>query len=73
MSGWRELESELRDPSVDRATLCRRVLAEITYPEYAANWETAVADRKLPAGLRLALAALDPARDHAGAGVLRRL
>ncbi len=58
---WLErLESELRDASVDRATLCRRVLADITYPEYAANWETAVADRKLSAGLRLALATLDP-------------
>jgi galactoside O-acetyltransferase len=58
---WLErLESELQDASVDRATLCRRVLAEIAYPQYAANWETAVADRALPAGLRLALAALDP-------------
>jgi galactoside O-acetyltransferase len=58
---WLErLESELRDASVDRATLCRRTLAEIAYPQYAANWETAVADRALPAGLRLALAALDP-------------
>jgi acetyltransferase-like isoleucine patch superfamily enzyme len=58
---WLErLESELQDASVDRATLCRRVLADITYPEYAANWETAVADRTLPPGLRLALATLDP-------------
>ena len=29
-------------------------------PEYAANWETAVADASLPAATRLALAALDP-------------
>ena len=43
---WLErLESELRDASVDRATLCRRMLAEIAYPQYAANWESAVADR----------------------------
>jgi acetyltransferase-like isoleucine patch superfamily enzyme len=54
------LSAELADPSVDRAELCRRTLAEIVYPQYAANWDTAVADAKLPAGLRLALAALDP-------------
>jgi acetyltransferase-like isoleucine patch superfamily enzyme len=30
------------------------------YPAYAENWETAVNDPALPAGLRLALASLDP-------------
>jgi acetyltransferase-like isoleucine patch superfamily enzyme len=58
---WLErLGAELADPAVDRAELCRRTLAEIAYPQYAANWDTAVADPALPAGLRLALAALDP-------------
>jgi acetyltransferase-like isoleucine patch superfamily enzyme len=58
---WLErLGAELADPAIDRAELCRRTLAEMLYPQYAANWETAVADPKLPAGLRLALAALDP-------------
>ncbi len=58
---WLErLESELQDASLDRATFCRRVLADIAYPQFASNWETAVADQKLPAALRLALASLDP-------------
>ncbi len=55
-----ELAAALADPATDRAVLCRRTLAEIAYPAYAANWETAVNDPALPAGLRLALAALDP-------------
>jgi len=43
-----------------RAVLCRETLAELTFPEYAANWETAVEDEALPIGTRLALSALDP-------------
>jgi galactoside O-acetyltransferase len=35
-------------------------LAELAYPQYAANWEEAVADEAIPMGTRLALAALDP-------------
>lgn len=54
------LAGQLADPATDRSLFCRRTLAEIAYPDYAANWETAVADPKLPSGLRLALAALDP-------------
>ncbi|NUQ19660.1 MAG: acyltransferase [Gemmatimonadaceae bacterium] len=50
----------LAKPDCDRALLCRTVLAELLMPEYAANWETALADAKVPAGTRLALAALDP-------------
>jgi acetyltransferase-like isoleucine patch superfamily enzyme len=58
---WLEqLTDALADSAVDRADLCRRTLAEIAYPAYASNWETAVADPALPAGLRVALAALDP-------------
>jgi len=54
------IESELADDSTNRPELCRRVLREITYPEYASNWETAVNDSAVPAGTRLALDALDP-------------
>jgi acetyltransferase-like isoleucine patch superfamily enzyme len=54
------LAESLANPATDRATLCRRTLADLTYPEYAANWETAVEDPSLPAGTRLALSTLDP-------------
>jgi acetyltransferase-like isoleucine patch superfamily enzyme len=43
-----------------RATLCRETLAELLYPAYAADWEGAVMDERLPLGTRLALGALDP-------------
>ncbi len=48
------------DVAADRAVLCREVLAELSHPEHAANWEEAVADETLPLGTRLALSALDP-------------
>ena len=48
------------DVTADRALLCREILAELCYPEYAANWETAVADVAVPVGTRLALSTLDP-------------
>jgi acetyltransferase-like isoleucine patch superfamily enzyme len=48
------------DLAADRARLCRETLAELCYPEYAANWETALADDTLPTGTRLALSTLDP-------------
>jgi acetyltransferase-like isoleucine patch superfamily enzyme len=58
---WIErLEHDLADPRADRALICRRTLTELAYPQYAASWETAVADTSLPAGIRLALGALDP-------------
>jgi len=58
---WLEqLGSRLDDSATDAAVLCRETLCEITYPEYSANWETAVADAKLPLATRLALDALDP-------------
>lgn len=58
---WLEqLTSELADPSCDRALLCRRALTELTFPQYTANWETAVNDPALPMATRLALAATDP-------------
>ena len=60
-SAWLErLAGELDDPQADRALICRRTLAEIAYPEYAADWETAVNDVRLPLATRLALEALDP-------------
>src|SRR5919112_269310 len=58
---WLEqLDGVLRDPGTDRSLLCRRTLAELCYPEYAANWDTALHDEALPLGTRLALGALDP-------------
>src|ERR1700689_1417782 len=61
MSEWLDtLGDALSNPRTDRATLCRRTLAGLAHPQHAANWETAVVDPKLPAGTRLALAALDP-------------
>jgi len=48
------------DLAADRALLCREVLTEILYPQYATNWETAVSDAALPLGTRLALSELDP-------------
>jgi acetyltransferase-like isoleucine patch superfamily enzyme len=58
---WLEqLAGALSDPGCDRALLCRRTLTELAYPQYAANWETAVADASLPIATRLGLSALDP-------------
>jgi acetyltransferase-like isoleucine patch superfamily enzyme len=58
---WLEqLHTALADPNADRALLCRRTLTDICYPEYSANWETAVHDAALPAATRLALSAMDP-------------
>lgn len=55
-----ELEDALASPDADRALICRRTLAELWYPEYAANWETAVEDDRLPPATRTALLSLDP-------------
>jgi acetyltransferase-like isoleucine patch superfamily enzyme len=58
---WLEwIESELAAPDCDRALLCRRTLAELTYPEIAADWEEAINDVKIPLATRVALASLDP-------------
>ena len=50
----------LSDQSVDRSEVCRKVLCNIAYPEYAASWDTAVEDNSLPLGTRIALSSLDP-------------
>ena len=58
---WLEsLASALADPTTDRALLCRRTLTDLFFPQYAANWETAVEDAALPIGTRLTLASMDP-------------
>jgi acetyltransferase-like isoleucine patch superfamily enzyme len=49
-----------QDVIADRSLLCREVLTELCYPEYAGNFETAIADEKIPLGTRLALSAMDP-------------
>jgi acetyltransferase-like isoleucine patch superfamily enzyme len=55
-----EIDHTLASPVADRALLCRRVLTDLTFPEYATHWETAVEDRTLPHATRLALASTDP-------------
>ena len=61
LEAWLEqLGDALDQPNADRATICRRTLTELTYPEYAGNWETAVEDESLPFATRTALLALDP-------------
>jgi acetyltransferase-like isoleucine patch superfamily enzyme len=60
-SAWLdELSDQLDQASTDRALLCRKVLTDLMFPEYAKNWETAVQDRLLPHATRLALASTDP-------------
>ena len=64
-SAWLErlsdrLAESTGDVATNRAVICRDTLAELAYPEYAVNWEEALADESIPMGTRLALAALDP-------------
>ncbi|MGI8844274.1 MAG: acyltransferase [Gemmatimonadaceae bacterium] len=61
MDAWLgEMEYALASPAADRALICRTALAQLWYPEYAANWETAVGDERLPLATRSALLTLDP-------------
>ncbi len=55
-----DLTAKLEDPSADRALICREILCELTFPEYASSWETVCEDKKIPKATRLALLALDP-------------
>jgi acetyltransferase-like isoleucine patch superfamily enzyme len=55
-----ELADALNRPDADRAVICRQTLTELTYPEYASDWESAVEDESLPAATRSALLSLDP-------------
>ena len=60
-TAWLErLGAALADASTDRARFCRETLTSLFHPEYAANWETAVQDAKLPEPTRLSLASMDP-------------
>jgi acetyltransferase-like isoleucine patch superfamily enzyme len=60
-TAWLEdLDYQLDQASTDRALLCRKVLTELLFPDYAKNWETAIQDRTVPHATRLALAATDP-------------
>ena len=55
-----QLEAALQNSATNRNRLCRETLAQLWYPEYAANWETAVNDARVPVATRLALSAMDP-------------
>jgi acetyltransferase-like isoleucine patch superfamily enzyme len=55
-----DLERQLADPAADRAAICRRTLSELNYPQYAANYDSAVKDAKIPLATRAALLSLDP-------------
>src|SRR5438270_320967 len=55
-----ELAGSLGDTSTDRNRLCREILTGLWYPEYASNWDSAVADKRVPAPTRLALSSMDP-------------
>jgi acetyltransferase-like isoleucine patch superfamily enzyme len=55
-----QIAAALKDPKCDRALLCRKTLTDLTFPQYAANWETAVNDATVPLATRLALASTDP-------------
>jgi galactoside O-acetyltransferase len=60
LDSWLErLAGELGSADADRYTVCRRALCEIAYPEFAANWDTAVNDEALPLATRATLLALD--------------
>ncbi|MCX5755171.1 MAG: acyltransferase [Gemmatimonadetes bacterium] len=57
---WLErIEGALRDASLDRPRFCRELLCELAFPDYVANWATAVNDDQLAQGTRISLAALD--------------
>ncbi len=58
---WLErVEATLEDASLDRSRFCREILCELAYPQFASNWETALADVSIPLATRLSLSALDP-------------
>ena len=61
VESWLEqLADALAHPDADHTLICRRTLAELTYPEYASDWESAVEDDSLPLATRSALLSLDP-------------
>jgi len=59
--GWlEELAGALGNASTNRNRLCRELLTGLWYLEYAKNWDTAVADERVPVATRLALSSMDP-------------
>jgi acetyltransferase-like isoleucine patch superfamily enzyme len=54
------LNGNPKDVIADRSLLCRDVLTELCYPEYAGNYETALADERIAIGTRLGLSSMDP-------------
>ena len=54
------LSERLAATAGDKSVLCRDTLLELAYPQYVGHYDEAMADRKLPLGTQLALAALDP-------------
>jgi acetyltransferase-like isoleucine patch superfamily enzyme len=54
------IAASLVDSVTDRNVLCRRILTELWYPQYAEDWESALQDARLAASTRLALSAMDP-------------
>ncbi len=54
------LEHQLADPAADRVAICRRTLLDLVYPQFAANYDTAIQDEMLPLATRAALISLDP-------------
>ena len=58
---WLEqIEGGLTAPESTWPELCRGALADLSCSQYAANFDEAVGDPRIPAGTRLALASLDP-------------
>lgn len=58
---WLErIAATLADPKLDRPRWCRETLCDLSWPQYASNYEEAAADEKVPMATRLSLAALDP-------------
>jgi acetyltransferase-like isoleucine patch superfamily enzyme len=55
-----ELSEALGRPGADWAVVCRDVLTQLWYPDFAGDWENAVEDGRLPTATRLALSTLDP-------------
>jgi acetyltransferase-like isoleucine patch superfamily enzyme len=55
-----ELGDALSNPDADRAVICRDTLAQLSYPDFAGDWENAVEDQRLAVATRLALSSLDP-------------
>lgn len=54
------LDASLNERATDWSDVCRDTLAELSWPQYAAHLDEAIADEQLPLATRLALSQLDP-------------